>query len=278
MKIGLAIAPETASPLAFVVYRDRLDKIMEKVARLGYDGVELALRDPSEIDASSVRAMLAKYGLEIPVISSGRVFAEKKVWFTHPDKIVRREAIKTMKGLVRLAGQLRAKVNVGRVRGFIGEGESREIAQARFIECMRECADLAGESNVEMLIEPVNRYEINYINSVTDALDVLDKLARPNVTVMPDVFHMNIEDASITEAFKRAGARVGYVHFADSNRYAPGQGHLNFAEIVGALNEVGYNWYVTAEILPYPDPDTAAANAIKYIRSITGIVQAMQTT
>jgi sugar phosphate isomerase/epimerase len=268
MKIGLAIAPETASPLAFVVYRDQLEKIMEKVSRLGYDGVELALRDSSEIDVGRVREALDKYGLEIPVISSGRVFAEGKVWFTHPDKLVRREAVETMKGLVRLAVQLGSKVNVGRVRGFIGDGESREIAEARFIECMRECADLASELNVEMLIEPVNRYETNYINSVSDALTVLDNLAHPNVTVMPDVFHMNIEDASITAILKQAGARVGYVHFADSNRYAPGQGHLDFTEIVSTLNEIGYNWYVTAEILPYPDPDTAAANAIGFIRRI----------
>lgn len=266
MRIGLAIAPETASPLAFVVFRDRLETTMEKVSRLGYDGVELALRDSNEIDVVRVRQALIQYGLEIPVISSGRVFAEGKVWFTHPDKLVRRQAVETMKGLVRLAAEFGSKVNVGRVRGFIGESESHEIAEERFLECMRDCADLAGELSVEMLIEPVNRYEINYINSVTDALEVLDKLARPNVTVMPDVFHMNIEDRSITASLKQAGARVGYVHFADSNRHAPGQGHLNFAEIVNVLKEIGYNWYVTAEILPYPDPDTAAANAIGFIR------------
>lgn len=269
MKIGLAIAPETASPLAFVVYRDRLEKVLEKVARLGYDGVELALRDASEIDAGAFSALLNKYRLEIPVISSGRVFAEDKVWFTHPDPAMRRRAVETIKGLVRLAGQLRAKVNIGRVRGFIADGETREAAESRFIGCLCEVADAAGELNVEMLIEPVNRYEINYINSVADALEVLDKLERSNVKAMPDVFHMNIEDASIPGMLKQAGVCVGYVHFADSNRHAPGQGHLNFREIVGALDEIGYDWYVTAEILPVPDPDTAAKNAITFLRKVT---------
>jgi len=268
MKIGLAIASEKASPLAFVVYRDRLEKIIAQVAQLGYHGVELALRDSSEVDVPQIRQILDQYGLEIPVISSGRVFAEGKLWFTHPDKTVRRQAVETIQGLVHIAAQLGAHVNIGRVRGFIGEDESRAVAEARFIACMRECADYASTSNVKLLLEPVNRYEINYINSVADALEVLDKLACPNIAIMPDVFHMNIEDKSFAASFKQAGSHVGYVHFADSNRHAPGQGHLNFAEIVGALKEIGYDWYVTAEILPYPDPDTAAANAIQFIRGI----------
>jgi 5-keto-L-gluconate epimerase len=268
MKIGLAIAPETASPLAFVVFRDHLEMIMEKVARLGYDGVELALLDADEIKVDVIRKALETYALEVPVVSSGRVFAEGHVWFTHPDKTVRDQAVELMKGLIRLAAQFGAKVNVGRVRGFIAPDESCATAEGRFVECLRECADFAGERQVQMLIEPVNRYETNYINSVPDALAALDQVARPNIAVMPDVFHMNIEDASITGGFRQAGARVGYVHFADSNRRAPGQGHLDFAEIVGVLNDIGYDGYVTAEILPYPDPDTAAANAIEFLRNV----------
>jgi 5-keto-L-gluconate epimerase len=268
LKIGLAIAPEGASHLAFVVFRDRLEVSMEKAARLGFDGIELALLDATEVDPGRLRLDLAQYRLELPVISSGRVFSEGKVWFTHPDQKIRREAVEKIKGLISLAGQLGSKVNIGRVRGIVHEGETRKTAEDRFIECMRDCADLAGTLGAEMLLEPVNRYEINFINNVSEALDLLDRLARPNVKVMPDVFHMNIEDASMVESLKQAGPRIGYVHFADSNRHAPGQGHLNLAEIVGVLRQVGYDWYATAEILPYPDPDTAAARAAMHLQQL----------
>ncbi len=269
MRIGLAIAPETASPLSFVVFRDRLETAMGKAAHLGYDGVELALRDAQELDASRIANARDEYGLEIPVLSTGRVSAEGKVSFTHPDRLVRRRAVETVQGLIRLAGRLGSKVNVGRVRGSIADGETRETAEARFIECMRACADLAGELGVQMLIEPINRYEINFINNIPDALEVLDRLARPNVAVMPDVFHMNIEDANLAASFAQAGPRVGYVHVADSNRHAPGHGHLNFVEIVDSLRHIGYDGYLTAEILPYPDPDTAAADTIAFMRRVT---------
>ncbi len=268
MKIGLAIAPENASPLAFVVFRDRLEVSMEKAARLGYDGVELALLDAAEVDPAQLKALLDRYGLELPVISSGRVFGEGKVWCTHPDEAIRRRAVERLKGLIGLAAQFGAKVNIGRVRGFIPEGEPREVAEGRFLDCIRECADFAAPLGVEMLLEPVNRYEINYVNSVTDALEVLGQIGRPNVKVMPDVFHMNIEDASIPGSLKQAGPAVGYIHFADSNRWAPGRGHLDFPAIVGALQSIGYDWWATAEILPYPDSDAAAAEAIRYLRGV----------
>ncbi len=76
-----------------------------------------------------------------------------------------------------------------------------------------------------MVLEPVNRYETNFINSVPQALAMLDRLGEPERQgVMPDVFHMNIEDRSLAGSFRQAGARTGYVHLADSNRLAPGRG------------------------------------------------------
>ena len=268
MRIGLAIAPEKASPLAFVVFRDRLEVSIEKAARLGYNGIELALLNAEEVDPLRLKGTLARYGLELPVISTGRLFGEGRVWCTHPDPAVRGQAVEQIKGLAQLAARFGAKVNIGRVRGFIPDGEAPEIAEERFLACMRECADFAAGLDVELLLEPVNRYEINYINSVPEALDVLARLGRPNVKVMPDVFHMNIEDESIVGSLIQAGEAIGYMHLADSNRRAPGKGHLNLPDIVRTLAATGYDWYVTAEILPYPDPDTAAASTIQYLRQI----------
>jgi sugar phosphate isomerase/epimerase len=268
MKVGLAIAPENALPSAFVVFRDNLETSMAKAARLGYDGVELALLHADQVDPRRIERALADHGLELPVISTGQVFSEGRIWMTHPDPAIRRRAVERIKELIELAAQLKAHVNVGRVRGFVHEGESRQIAEGRFLECLVECADFAAGSAVQLLLEPVNRYEINYINSVSEAVELLGRLDHPQVKVMPDVFHMNIEDASISGSIVDAGDLVGYVHVADSNRWAPGYGHLSFSEILDALDSIGYDWYITAEILPHPDPDTAAASAIGYLREL----------
>jgi len=268
MKIGLAIAPANASPLAFVVFREDLKVSIRKSSELGYDGVELALADPEEINVAQVKDLIQKYNLELPVISTGRVFSEEKLWFTHPDEEIRCAAIQRVKDMVELASQFKANVNIGRVRGDIFKDEEEIKVEERFFSTMNECADFASNYGVELLLEPVNRYETNFINSVEEAVDIVEKIDRQNVKLMPDVFHMNIEDTSILNSLRKAKQKVSYVHFADSNRQAPGQGHLDFPKIISTLKDIGYNGFVTVEILPQPDPDTAAKMAINYLRQL----------
>ncbi|MCK4419334.1 sugar phosphate isomerase/epimerase [Candidatus Aerophobetes bacterium] len=266
MKIGLAIAPEHATPLAFVVFREDLDIAIKKARKFGYDGIELALADPREINVAKIKALIEKYDMELIVISTGRVFSEGHLWFTHPEKDVRDKAVQRMKDIIELASQFKANVNVGRVRGDIPKGESREETEERFSSAMIECSDFAASYDVQLLLEPVNRYETNFINSLKEGMEIVRKLNRENIKLMPDTFHMNIEDASIIGSLKEAKDKIGYVHFADSNRWAPGQGHLNFFQIVATLKNIGYDGYLTVEILPEPNPDTAARMAIDFLR------------
>ena len=79
---------------------------------------------------------------------------------------------------------------------------------------------------------------------------------------------MNIEEASIEAAIRRAGPRIAHVHVADSNRRHPGAGHTDFRSIVGALREAGYDGFLSAEILPEPDPETAARSTVGFLRKI----------
>jgi sugar phosphate isomerase/epimerase len=83
---------------------------------------------------------------------------------------------------------------------------------------------------------------------------------------MLDVYHMNIEDVDIYDSFREAGELCWFVHLADNNRRWPGSAHLDFERIIGVLDEIGYTGYVSFEILPWPDPDTAARSAIESLR------------
>jgi sugar phosphate isomerase/epimerase len=158
---------------------------------------------------------------------------------------------------------------MGRVRGGILDTETMEQAEARFADGIRRVADHAGRFGINLVIEPVNRYELNYINSVDpDGIALIRRVGHPNVKLMPDVFHMNIEDASIAGSLVAAGPMVGYCHLADSNRWAPGQAHTDFRAILGALETIGYDDWVAVEILPYPSADVAAQQAIAYLRTL----------
>ncbi len=265
MKIGLAVATADALPSAFVVFRDDLDRCVDRCAALGYDGVEFALRYASQVNVPLVKRRLAATGLEVPCVSSGQVFAADHLYFTHPDSANRDAAVTRIIEMIRLAAEFGAKVNTGRVRGVIHEGESPAIACRRYLDCIHRCADVAEPLGVELIVEPVNRYEVNFVNNCTEGLEIVREAGRSCVKLMPDIFHMNIEDASFRLAFTAAKDYISYVHVADSNRLAPGWGHMPFDELFDILADIGYNGYLTAEILPNPDPDSAARQAIQFL-------------
>jgi sugar phosphate isomerase/epimerase len=267
MKLGLAVAPGDAPPDAFVVFRGDLERSIERSASLGYDGVELALREPAQVDLPDLKRRLASLGLEVPCISTGQVFAVDRLYFTHPAEAVRRAAVDRICALIQLAAELGAKVNLGRVRGFIHQDEMPETARARYLACLDRCAKVAEPLGVELVVEPVNRYETNFINNCSEGLEIVRQSGHACVKLMVDLFHMNIEEASFREAFQAAKDYITYIHVADSNRLAPGWGHLPFDEVFQVLADISYQGYLTSEILPKPDPDAAAAQAVRYLSS-----------
>mgnify|MGYP000234243284 CR=1 FL=1 len=266
MKLSVAIADSRALPSAFVVWRG-LEESIQKAAGLGYDGVELALKQAGEVDPDRLAACLQRAGIEVSCISTGQVYAALGLMFTDPDPERRRRVFGVFKELIDLAESFGRIVNIGRVRGQIGDAP-RDRAEGLFLDMARRLCDYAGPKNVTLVLEPVNRYEIDFVNSVAQGADLLHKVNRPNLKLMPDVFHMNIEDRTLGGELARHIEQIGYIHLADSNRRAPGQGHTDFQDIFHHLKRSGYDGWVSVEILPEPDPDRAAADAAAFLRPI----------
>ena len=143
--------------------------------------------------------------------------------------------------LIDLAGDFGGLVNIGRVRGQIGS-EPREQAESRFIAMAMDLCEYALGKGVTLILEPVNRYEIDFINSVEEGVGLLKKINAPNMKLMPDTFHMNIEDRFIGETLAAHISDIAYLHLADSNRLAPGQGPIDFRHLFQCLSAVQYPW------------------------------------
>jgi len=268
MKLGIAIAPKEALPSAFVVFRDDIELTIEKAYKLGYEGVELALLDGSQINIKKVTELCKKYQLDIPMISSGQVYAQGNICLSSPKEAICKEAISRMKGLIDVAEQFGSMVNIGRVRGPVETDEPYENSEKRFIESLQMLALYAESKNVQIALEPVNRYELNFLNTLDEAQQIIFKADYPNVKIMPDTFHMNIEEPSIEASLVAHKDHIAYIHFAESNRWAPGMGHLNFPNIIKTLKAIGYEGYVTVEIFPHPNPDEAALKAANYLKAL----------
>lgn len=263
IKLAIAIASKTALPSAFVVFRG-FSETIPRAAALGYHGVELALKDAGEIRPQELDALLGDNGLEVACISTGQVFADTGYMFTDPAPATRNALRSIFRDFIDLAAQYGRLVNIGRVRGRLENGQ-HERSEALFIELVSELCDYAQPKGVTLILEPVNRYELNFVNSVEDGVALLKKVDKPNLRLMPDVFHMNIEDASIGGELARHIDSVAYVHLADSNRRAPGWGHTDFADIFDHLAKANYSGWCSVEILPLPDPESAARQAAAYL-------------
>lgn len=266
IKLSIAIADSNALPSAFVVFRG-FEKYIPVAASMGYKGVELALKSASEINHGRLDLLLVDTGIEVSCISTGQVFADTGLMFTDADPVRRKKLVTIFKEMIDLASGYGQLVNIGRVRGSITPGDGGD-SQKRFVEMAQELCSYAATHNVTLILEPVNRYEINFINSLEEGVELLKQVNQPNFKLMPDVFHMNIEDQTISEELQKYIEQVEYIHLADSNRLAPGQGHTNFKTIFDGLKKVNYSGWCSVEILPKPDPMTAAKQAIDFLNPL----------
>lgn len=265
MKLAVAIADTHAEASAFVVWRGFAESI-QKASAYGYDGVELALCTKDEVDVATLRKLLSQYQMEVSCISTGQVFAKLGLYLTSEDNAIREKCISVLTGLIELAGEFGGMINLGRTRGFVAPEQTNERAQALFLQSIEQLLPIAQKHHVSIVIEPVNRYEINFINRVEECAALLNPIQSDLLGIMPDVFHMNIEDAQIGGALIEHADKIRYIHLADSNRLAPGQGHTNFDEIFAALQQSSFDGWLSVEILPYPSPDLAARQAVEFLQ------------
>jgi len=270
MKLGCVIStPDVVrGPLALLA--GTFEEKLAKAKAFGYTGVELMVCDASKLSANDIKAALERHGLEVPQIVTGELFGTEGLALVHPDLAICETAMHRAQDIVQLAGALGhgTMVNIGRLRGRLDwlHTDDKSEARVRFIRAFQALADYAVPYDVRITLEPCNRYEVDFVHSTRDGLEIVADVSRPNFGLMLDVFHMNIEDPSIESAFYEARQVLWHVHIADSNRLPPGQGHLDFASIITVLREIGYTGYLSAEVLPLPDPDTAARLTAEYMR------------
>jgi sugar phosphate isomerase/epimerase len=260
---GIAISPTpTGGPLLFA---GRLEHGLERAAQLGFAAVELSVRAAAEIDRLSLAKRLEQLSLSLSAIATGQACLHDGACLAARDRERRDAAVERLLTAIELAGALGADVIIGSIRGSLS-GNEQEHAKQRdaFHTALRRCAAAAGRVGVTLLIEPINRYETNFIHTTADGLAAIETVGEDNVRLLLDSFHMNIEEVSLDAALRAAGDRLGYLHLADSNRHAPGQGHLDFDTLLATALEVGYRGPAVVEILPVPDDETAVRQAAAF--------------
>ncbi|MFN3929131.1 MAG: 5-keto-L-gluconate epimerase [Thermoflexus sp.] len=251
-----------------------LERMLERLRALGYAGVELAVRDPATVPVQRLRSLFGRYGLQVPAIGTGQAWVDEGLSLTHPDPAVRKAALARLEAHLELAAEWEAIVIVGLIRGRLMEGVNRAQAMDWLLEALARLAEPAAAQGVRLVLEPLNRSETDLVNTVEEALFLVNRVGYPNLGVLLDTFHANLEEASLEAAIARAGDRLFHVHIADSNRQAPGWGQLDFASVLKALREVNYRGWLSAEVVPHPSLEEAQVQVARWahcLRSARGL-------
>ena len=264
MKYGVVICGPDIEYGPLALFSGTFEEKVKKASDSGFHGIELMVRDPKNLNWDLVKQIVQDANIEVPQIVTGELFGTDGLCLVTEDLNVRLNAGIRVRSVIDLAAHLGSMINIGRLRGrldFLGNvNDPWHLA----LEYLRPIFDYAAEKNVRIALEPINRYETDFIHTSDEGVKLISDLGLENVGLMLDTFHMNIEERSIIKGLEMAGEKLWHVHIADSNRNYPGSGHIDFTPIIDTLEKMNYKGYVSAELLPLPDPDTAAGKTIEF--------------
>ncbi|MFL6057484.1 MAG: TIM barrel protein [Rubrobacteraceae bacterium] len=220
---------------------DRIDRL----ASLGYDAVELGAELPLA-EASEARYLIDDAGLSVSSICPSFT-AERDL--SHPDQEVRETAVRYLVEVAQLAAAAAPVIIVAptaflRTQPIASESEEWDLT----VESIRAAGKHAASLGVDLTLECWNRYGTFLLNRLEQSARLWRDTELSNGGILADTYHMNIEERSLPEAIGTAGTSINHVHLSDSNRAAPGLGHVDFGSVLQALVEVGYPGYLTFEL------------------------------
>lgn len=253
----------------FVLWDD-LDTSCRTAKELGFDAVELFLPGPDAVAPEHLNEVLAVNDLELAAVGTGAGWVKHKLQLCDPDSAKREKAIEFIKSMISFGAPFEAPAIIGSMQGRSGPDVDHDTAMKHLREALNELGAFAAAQDVPLIYEPLNRYETNLINTVAAGVDLMESLNTTNVRLLADLFHMNIEEADIAAALLAGDLHVGHIHFVDSNRQATGFAHMDFEPIIAAINEMGYEGFLSAEAFPLPDPHAAAKQTIDFFKKSFG--------
>ncbi|EKD88275.1 MAG: hypothetical protein ACD_34C00636G0002 [uncultured bacterium] len=227
---------------------DAIKELAPKVKSMGYDFFEISVEDPSLIDIQAAKLILEKNGLQSVIC--GAFGPERNICSNDPN--IRENAKTYIRWLIDAAYQIGASVVSGPMYSSVGKdhyesAEDRKKEWSLAVAGIAEMADYAAAKNIKLAFEPLNRFETDMINVVSQGMKFIDDVDRKNVGFHLDTFHMHLEEKDSAKAILMAGDRIFHFHACENDRGIPGTGQVHWNEIARALKETKYDGPVVIE-------------------------------
>lgn len=228
-------------------YRDNAEfqAHMRTLQDLGFAGVELNMAHPNRFNCDDIVSFLREFDLKLTMFASGLTAKTYGLSLSSADDAIRGQAIDKCREIIDFV----AGTGAGIIFGFFKGGPVPDVqeARARFRDSISQLAPQAQDKQVKLLVEATNRYESSVANSLEDTVDLIRELHNPYVRILPDTFHMNIEEADTFAAFTKYADYYDAVHISDNNRYFPGFGAIRFQEVIEHLKAQEYTGSLAIE-------------------------------
>jgi D-psicose/D-tagatose/L-ribulose 3-epimerase len=223
-------------------------RLFPKFKRWGFDGVEIAVENPADIDAAFVRAQLDRYGLVCTSVCA--CFPPSRD--LRGSKAQQRATVAYLKQLVDMADILGTDIVMGPLYSATGRADAVLAAEKKHQwhtvrGHLKTICDYAEANGKIICLEPLNRFETDFINTVEQGLQMIREVKSPALKLLLDTFHMNIEEKNPAEAIRRAGKHVGHIHASASDRGTPGNDHVDWCGVAQALRDIRYDGAVVIE-------------------------------
>jgi D-psicose/D-tagatose/L-ribulose 3-epimerase len=262
MKIGVSAFAWTAT------FGVRHFKHLPTLKRIGLDGVEIPLFDPSDLPIQEIRESFEAEELECTVCA----ILPKSINPISPSFATRRRAIDYLTLCVEAAAAMGAKLLCGPLFspiGYLPKHRPREEEWKWAVEAFQGLEQVLDANDMILSVEPVNRSETFFLRTAAEAKQLCNSIGNPRIGVTLDTFHANIEELSIPGAIRSLGSQLRHIHASENDRGPLGRGHVPFAEIISALKEVEYAGYLMIEGFGYDPKEKSAPGALWAPKSVS---------
>ena len=240
---------------------DRHSRLFLRIREWGFDGVELFLSPSEPASIPMVGRILDELGLERTTCS----VLPREANLIDADRNVRARGVEFLKQCVDRTAELGGRLICGPLYAGLGVMSGRRRTEDEWkwaAEGLQVAAQEARKVDVTLCVEPLNRFETYFLNTLSDAAQLVRDVGESNVLVHFDTFHANIEERHPADSLRAVAKMLGHVHISENDRGIPGTGHNDWRGILLALKEVRYDGWMTIESFAQPEPELAAAAAI----------------
>ncbi len=230
-------------------FTDENTNLFKKIKELGFDGIEIALAQKNDFNYKRTLEQLKANGLECGGIC-GMHSLDRDIRGPDMDNV--KNGIEYIKDGIDAAAALESDLFTGPFYSAVGRAnlekpEDRRQQWETEIESLKEVCKYAEEKGVYLAMEPLNRFETDFINITDDAIKLIEGVGSDHLKIHLDTFHMNIEEKDSAEAIRKAGDLLYNFHTSENDRGAPGTGQVHWDEVVQALKDIKYDRYLVIE-------------------------------